>query len=120
MLEIQKYLLSGGSFCDLNEKLGIKPCYHPELPLVILNYDQIESPKLDPFVREARGLVLNSNDFSLVARSFPRFFNWGEVPEEMDQFDFTDFTVQSKEDGSLALLYYFENNWHLTHVDLLP
>jgi hypothetical protein len=96
----------------LNAEFGIKSTLHTDLPLVILNYDQIESPKLNPIVREARALVLNSNDWSIVARSFPRFFNWGEVPDEMSSFDFSDFTVQSKEDGSLAVIYFFDGKWH--------
>jgi hypothetical protein len=112
MLQIQSYLLSGKTLDDLNAELGIKSALHPELPLVILNYDQIESPKTHSIVREARGLVLNPQDWSLVARSFPRFFNWGEVQEEMHLFDFTDFLVQSKEDGSLVLLYHFNGKWH--------
>jgi hypothetical protein len=57
-------------------------------------------------------LILNSQDFSLVARSFPRFFNWGEVADEMPLFDFTDCVVDSKEDGSLCVLYYFDGAWH--------
>lgn len=112
MLEIQKYLKSGGSLDDLNSTLGIKHCRHPYLPLLILNYNQIESPKLNPLVREARGLVLDS-DYSLVARSFSRFFNWGEVPNEMELFNFNDFVVETKEDGSLVIFYWFEGDWHV-------
>jgi hypothetical protein len=109
----QKYLLSGKTCDDLSNEFCIKTNFHPDLPLVILNYDQINSPKKHPVVRECRGLVLNSSDWSLVARSFPRFFNWGEVPEEMDFFDFDDFVVQSKEDGSLVIIYFFNNEWHI-------
>ena len=97
---------------DLQNELGIRSANHPDLPLVILNYNQIESPKIHPIVREARGLVLNKNDWSLVARSFPRFFNWGEVPEEMELFDFSSFYSTSKEDGSLAIIYNFKGSWH--------
>jgi hypothetical protein len=63
-------------------------------------------------VRECRALVLNSKDFTLVARSFPRFFNWGEVADEMGLFDFNDFVIHSKEDGSLCVLYHFDGQWH--------
>jgi hypothetical protein len=113
MLEIQKFLQGGKTLDDLSNELAIKTTHHPDLPIVILNYDQIESPKTNPLVREARGLVLNKNDWSLVARSFPRFFNWGEVPEEMDLFNFSDFVVESKEDGSLIVLYWFNDEWHI-------
>jgi tRNA splicing ligase len=111
MLEVQKYL-NNKTLDDLNNEFAIKTTFHPNLPLVILNYDQIESkPKNHPIVRECRGLVLNSTDWSVAARSFPRFFNWGEVAEEMKDFDFSDFLVQSKEDGSLCLIYNFNGEW---------
>lgn len=113
MLQIQNYLTNGKSLDDLQKDFGIKSVEHPDLPLVILNYNQIESPKTHPIVREARGLVLNKSDWSLVARSFPRFFNWGEVPDEMLSFDFSNSFVQSKEDGSLAIIYFFNDSWHI-------
>lgn len=109
MLNVQKYLQTR-SFEQLTDEYAIKVTRHDILPLAILNYNQIDSPKCDPIVCECRGLTLRSDTFELevVARSFPRFFNWGEVQEEMPLFDFSDFVVQSKEDGSLALFYYFD------------
>lgn len=112
MLEVQKYLLGGKTYDDLGSELGIKSTFHPNLPLVILSYNQLDSPKTNPIVRECRGLTLNSTTHNIVARSFYRFFNWGEVVEEMPLFDFSDFIVQTKEDGSLVNLYYFEGEWH--------
>jgi hypothetical protein len=111
MLQTQQYLHNGKTLVDLTVEFGIKVVFHPLLPLVILNYDQIESPKTHPIVRECRGIVLHSHTFDLVARSFPRFFNWGEVATEMSSFDFTNFVADSKEDGSLCLLYYFNGEW---------
>lgn len=113
MLEVQNYLSSGNSFEDLTAELGIKAAYHPTLPLVILNYSQIDSPKTNPIVRECRALVLTTDTHQVVAKSFDRFFNWGEVAEEMSSFDFSDFVVQSKEDGSLALLYHYDGHWRV-------
>lgn len=112
MLEVQKYLMSGKTVENLTDELGIKAAYHPSLPLVILNYDQIESPKTHPLVRECRALVLDTTDWSIAARSFSRFFNWGEVQDEQHAFDFSGFIVQSKEDGSLVVLYHFDGDWH--------
>lgn len=111
MLQVQQYLQGGKSLEDLTAELGIKAQKHDTLPLVILNYDQIDSPKTHPIVRECRGLVLRSDTYELVARGFARFFNWGEVADEMPLFDFTDFVVHTKEDGSLVLLYYFDGKW---------
>jgi hypothetical protein len=110
MLAVQQYLLTN-SFDDLENELGIKTTRHESLPLIILNYSMIDSPKTNPVVRDCRGLVLHTDTHEVVAKSFNRFFNWGEVVEEMADFDFTDFSVQSKEDGSLVLLYYFDGKW---------
>lgn len=112
MLELQKYLLSGKTLSELTAEFGIKITQHPTLPLAIYNYDQIESrPKTHRLIRECRGLILNSQTHDLVARSFPRFFNWGEVRDEMEHFDFSNFCVQDKEDGSLVILYYYDGQW---------
>lgn len=110
MLETQKYLLEK-SLDDLTAELGIKVTQDSELGLVILNYDQIESPKTHPIVRECRGLVLELGTWQIVARSFPRFFNWGEVADEMGLFDFGEFHTDSKEDGSLCIIYNYRGQW---------
>lgn len=97
MLNVQNYLLSGWTVDDLNKEFGINATFHTELPLVLLNYDQIESPKTHCIVRECRALVLCTEDWSIAARSFPRFFNHGEVADE--PFDFNNCIVTDKEDG---------------------
>lgn len=112
MLNVQKFLQDHGHE-ELTNQLGIKLSFHPTLPLVICNYDQLESPKTHPVVRECRGLILNSQTHELVARSFSRFFNWGEVIDEMSLFNFNDFSVQSKEDGSLVVIYFYDGQWHI-------
>ena len=58
MLEVQKYLKSGKNIVDLESEFSIKTTFHPNLPLVILNYNQIESPKTETIVRECRALNL--------------------------------------------------------------
>jgi len=113
MLLVQKHLKDKQNLKYLEEDLRIKFLFHENLPLVILNYNHIDSPKFDPIVCECRGLVLNTNDWSLVARSFPRFFNWGEHLDGMKKFDFSNFTVESKEDGSLIIIYFFNNEWRV-------
>lgn len=111
MLAVQEYLKTK-SFEDLTSELGIIVKKHDTLPIAIVNYDQISSPRSHPVTRECRGLVLHTEDKSVVARSFPRFFNVGEMVEEMELFDFSDFIVQEKVDGSLVLLFYFDGQWH--------
>lgn len=112
MLEVQKFLHHHKSFDELTNQFGIKVNHHPEDERVILNYCQIESAhhKTHPVVRDCRGLVLSSKDYSVIARAFPRFFNLGEV--EID-FDWEDYVCQEKADGSLILLYHWNGDWHV-------
>lgn len=107
------YLRSGKTLDDLHTELAIEVNRHDTLPLAILNYNQIESPKTHPIVRECRGLVLNTADWSLAARAFPRFFNWGEVADEMPLFNWDKAEVLEKVDGSLVLFYYFAGEWRV-------
>lgn len=102
-----------GALAQIKDELGIKSNLHED-GRVILNYNQIDSPKLDECVRECRGLVLDSNNnWELVARAFPRFFNLGECREEQDRFIWSDCTATDKEDGSLILIYQWKNEWHV-------
>lgn len=113
MLNIQQFLQSGKTYEDLEKDLAIKPTFHPTLPLVIFNYSQIDSPKTNPLVREARGCVYNTETKTLVSNCMRRFFNWGEVQDEMDLFDWSTVTAQAKEDGSLITFYHFDGEWHV-------
>jgi hypothetical protein len=111
VLKIQEYLRSGKTLDDLNQEYGIVATHHEILPLVILNYSQIDSPKWPQLVRECRGLVLNKENYNLIARSFSRFFNMGEMQGEELDFHWNHCVTQEKHDGSLCLLYYFDSEW---------
>ena len=111
MLKIQEYLKTH-SLNDLQTTYGIKNIVHPIDKRIILNYHQIESPKTNPIVKEARGLVLDK-DFNLVACSFPRFFNWGEDLANANKFKWDNFIVQEKVDGSLIILYFWDGQWRV-------
>jgi hypothetical protein len=108
-----EYLKTGKTLDDLHTELGIEVNRHDTLPLAILNYSQIDSPKTHPIVRECRGLVVNTSDWSLVARAFPRFFNWGEVADEMPLFNWHKSAALEKVDGSLLLFYHFDGEWRV-------
>jgi hypothetical protein len=110
MLNTQEYL-KHKTLDDLHNELAIEVQRHPSKPLVILNYNQLDSPKTHPIVRECRGLTLNTDDWSIVARAFPRFYNWGEVADEMKLFDWSKATADEKVDGSLVLFYFFDGEW---------
>jgi hypothetical protein len=112
-MKTQEYLRSGKTLEDLTQEYGIIVNKHDTLPLVILNYDQIESKKTEQIVRECRALVLHSETFEIIAKSMNRFFNWGEMADEMPLFNWDTATVYEKVDGSLCLFYHFNGEWHV-------
>jgi hypothetical protein len=110
-LEVQKFLRNGNTVEDLNTLYGIKSCYNDEKSLVILNYDQIESRKDVQIARECRSLTLELNSYNIVGRGFSRFFNWGEMAEEMPLFDWSSCWAHDKEDGSIGILFNYKGKW---------
>jgi hypothetical protein len=110
---VQDYLCSGKTLADLEAEYHIKVMEHPDDPLVILNYCQIFSPKTEPLVHECRALTLQKGSWEVVARSFQRFFNYGEMAELTFRFNWKDFEATSKEDGSLMVLYHYAGRWRV-------
>ena len=110
---LQEYLRTH-TLEQMKAELGINYTFHPTLPLVKIKYDQIDSPKTHPVVRWSRGTILEKDTWKVVAQSFVRFFNLGENQPEMDAFNWKDFTAYEKLDGSLAILYYYADQWHFS------
>jgi RNA ligase len=85
---------------------------HPTKDLTIWNYSpKVQYEKLwDDITLQCRGLVTNSNG-DIVARPFKKFFNYEEHnPEELPN---EDYVVYEKMDGSLGILFNYENEWIL-------
>jgi T4 RnlA family RNA ligase len=114
VLELQKYLRSNKTPADLTRQFGIYCYEHPELPLVGFKYDQVESKdfKFNKLVSECRGIVLEKDSWEVVARPFDRFFNLGECPNTTKNFNWKDFNVTEKVDGSLIIVYHYNEMWH--------
>lgn len=123
-LKVQKYLkdkVAKGltnleAFQSLNAELGIKIKVYdsPEDRMVLLDYDQNESPKTDPVVIECRSLILCLDTFELVSQKFNRFFNLGENPEYYSDFRFEGSFVMEKADGSLIGIYNRKGLWQIS------
>lgn len=90
--------------------IKVKP-YHEE-GLIVLNYDQIESPKAHPIVMECRSLILDRYH-DVVSRSFDRFFNFGEQPDTQAHINWNKAVCFEKVDGSLIKIYHYRNNWYV-------
>jgi RNA ligase len=85
---------------------------HPTHDLIIWNYTAqcIWDRAWDEVTIQARGLI-TTPDGEIVARPFRKFFNYGEPGWE--DFPNEPFTVTSKEDGSLGILYFVDSVSHI-------
>lgn len=82
---------------------------HPTLPLRIYNYTEKAqfSKHWNKATLTCRGLIVD-NDGRVVARPFPKFFNWDEQPPKGRRFKMDldePAVVTDKMDGSLGILY---------------
>lgn len=111
---VQASLRSGRfTLPDLEFKYGIKHNRSNKYPnLVLLKYDQIESPMGEKLVQECRGIILDEDDdWKCVARPFDKFFNHGEG--HAAPIDWNNAVVQEKVDGSLITMYHYRGEWHV-------
>jgi RNA ligase len=88
---------------------------HQSLPLTIYNYSrtcQYDSV-WDEVTLQCRGLIMDDAG-EIVARGFNKFFNYeesassGKIPIKGDYV-----YVQEKMDGSLGILFYYADEWHM-------
>lgn len=111
MLQVQEYLRDTrfadnfAAIAALEAELGIKARIYEDDNLVLLDYNQIESPKTHPIVIECRSLILALNTFEVVSQKFRRFFNLGEAPDLVAGMDYSKSVVFEKADGSLCGVY---------------
>ena len=109
-MRVLKYL-ENNPLENLVEEYAIK-CKEYDNGLVVLNYDQINSPKFHPIVMECRGLIIDINSLSPVSRTFNRFFNLNENPKDVFDPD-SLIRVEEKADGSLMSVYWHDNKWNV-------
>src|SRR5689334_17708074 len=97
---LQEFLRNGGTLDDLKVKYAIDATRHKRYPnLVLLKYDQLNSPFAEPIAREARGIILDeADDWRVVCMRFRKFANYGEGYAAPVNFKTAKATI--KEDGS--------------------
>lgn len=110
---VQNFLRNGGTLQDLEAKYSISSNCHSEHPnLVLLKYDQIDSPFSDEIVRDCRGIILDLRDnFRIVNFGMRKFFNHGE--KYAADINWTTARCLEKCDGSLMQLYAYDGQWHV-------
>ncbi len=81
---------------------------HPTLELYIYNYTQKTQfeRNWNEITLTSRGLILDE-DYNIIARPFAKFFNLGEY--ENQEIPNLKFDVFEKMDGSLGILYFYNN-----------
>lgn len=101
MLAIQKYLREHGLEKTVGDFNLITRDYGHK---ILLKYSQIESNFSKEEVQDARGIVLEKDNWNVMSLAFRKFFNYGETHGE--KIDWNTAEIFSKEDGSLVQLYY--------------
>jgi len=73
-------------------------------------YDRI----WDDVTKAARGIIFNKVTGEIVARPFSKFWNLLEEPTPpLSELQGLKFTATEKVDGSLAILFPYDNQWHV-------
>lgn len=106
MMKVVEYLKENGTE-KLTSEFGVIVKKYEDAQLLVLNYDQINSPKND-ITSECRGLILDYA-YNIVSRSFDRFFNYGE---QFATFNPTTAVAYEKVDGSLIKIYKHKGHWY--------
>lgn len=111
MLNLQKFIFEHDNWRKL---LAAKPyCIKivEDGNLVLFKYSQTGSDFFNPIVRECRGIILEKDTWRVVAYPFKKFFNFGE--EYADKIDWESAVVETKEDGSLIKVYFYDGEWRV-------
>ena len=111
--ELQKFL-RGNSLQLLEDTFKINVKRHPDYSnLVHFKYDQVHSPTYHPVVRCSRSVILDeSKNWATVSYPFDRFFNVGD--QNCDVIDWSTARWYDKADGSIMILYHYNNKWHVS------
>lgn len=86
--------------------------HHPTLPYYILNYTEkaaYESVWNDVTLN-CRGLIVDNTTGEIIARPFPKFFNYGQTGAAEIALD-EAVRVTDKMDGSLGIIYPSRGGW---------
>jgi len=91
----------------------VSPCGR----LVLYNYSDkcVFDKKWNKYTLNARGTVYELNTGKIVAKAFPKFFNFSELPvsKSRNLAKQTNFTTIEKVDGSLGVVYFYDGSWRI-------
>lgn len=112
-----KYIPNFQELDLLSEKGLLRKVISPCEKLVLYNYtDQCTFERnWNQHTINARGTVYEISTGKIVARAFPKFFNFSELSENKQQeiLNSRYFNTYEKLDGSLGIIYFYDGEWRV-------
>jgi putative RNA ligase len=99
-------LLDTGELAAMLDEGYVRRQVHPSMPLAIYNYTEKAAydRAWNDVTRQCRGLIVDTATTAVIARPFPKFFNYGEHDEATLSLD-EPVIISDKMDGSLGIVY---------------
>eukprot|EP01126_Amoeba_proteus_P060282 TRINITY_DN7955_c0_g1_i1.p1 TRINITY_DN7955_c0_g1~~TRINITY_DN7955_c0_g1_i1.p1 ORF type:complete len:562 (+),score=121.23 TRINITY_DN7955_c0_g1_i1:71-1756(+) len=112
-IEVVEFLRKYGPSL-LSSKYAVDVSKHEKYNnLLHFSYSQVSSDLNLKMIKQCRGIILDSkNDWRVVAYPYNKFFNFGEACA--DEIDWSTAVVSEKIDGSIAVLYWYGDEWHVS------
>lgn len=102
---------------ELSEQGYLRKVISPCGKLMLYNYtDQCTyEKKWNEHTINARGTVYEIVTSKVIAKGFPKFFNFGELDssKQITLLKETEFEVYEKMDGSLGIVYFYDGKWRV-------
>ena len=113
MLKIQEFILAHDNWRELLADAPYNLKISEDDGYVLFKYNQIASDFNEEICKEARGLILDSqDDFRVVRYAFKKFFNIDEGFAA--HIDWDTAVASEKIDGSIMSVWYARGKWHLS------
>ena len=113
MLKIQEFILAHDNWRELLADAPYNLKISEDDGYVLFKYNQIASDFNEEICKEARGLILDSqDDFRVVRYAFKKFFNVDEGFAA--RLDWDSAVATEKIDGSIMSVWFARGKWHLS------
>ena len=113
MLKIQEFILAHDNWRELLADAPYNLKISEDDGFVLFKYNQIASDFNEEICKEARGLILDTQDnFHVVRYAFKKFFNIDEGYAA--HIDWNTAVASEKIDGSIMSVWYARGKWHLS------
>ena len=113
MLKIQEFIFAHENWRELLANAPYNLKISEDDGYVLFKYNQIASDFNEEICKEARGLILDTQDnFRVVRYAFKKFFNVDE--DFAAKLDWDSAVATEKIDGSIMSVWFARGKWHLS------